>query len=49
MKLSFAAGEEHNLQLALLALGEGWAVDLNGLGRVAAAWRVLDFERTGAA
>jgi hypothetical protein len=45
-KVCFAAGQEHDLQLTLLALDESRAgdLDLRALGR-----RVFDFERTAAA
>ena len=46
MKLSLAIGEQHNLELALLRLGERGAIDLLGM---AVAGGVLHFERTTAA
>ena len=45
-KLSFAAGDQDDLQRPFLALGNGWAVDLH---RVVVRGCVLHLERTIAA
>ena len=46
MEFSLAAGQEHDFELALLALGEGGAGDLD---LAAIGGRVLDVERAAAA
>ena len=45
MKFGFAGGEQNNLQLALLRLGEHWPINLHW---TAVAGRVLHLDRTAA-